>query len=210
MGRKFNIELGITLTMIAVLTGCASRPGDLPKNAPLVRAIGKPTGHELSRPANGPFDLVWSYNNEKVVTISGNNLDLIYWGPINQPPGESPWQATTESTSLSTPRHYAWHRVTFTLTDDQTAGLRKLLIDTNFCQLAREYDTNLADGTVVEVTLGQADYEQTVYCNNYFPQSVRKLSSYLNGILKPHATEIAAAGQIDQKQAVRAILQASP
>jgi hypothetical protein len=210
MGRKCNIGLGIVLSTMAVLTGCASRPGDLPKNAPLVRALGKPSSDELARPAAGPFDLVWSFNNAQIITISGNQLDLIYWGPVSASQPQSPWQPAAETASLSTPRHNAWHRVTLPLTDEQTAGLRKLLIDTKFCELAHEYDTNMADGTVVEVTLGQEDFEQTVYCNNYFPHAVRKLSKYLNGLLKTHATEIAAAPQIDQKQAVRAILQASP
>jgi hypothetical protein len=197
MGRKFKCNAAVVLVLTAITTGCASRPGDLPGNAPLARELGRPTANTPQRPAAGSFDLVWSYNNARVITISGNELEMIFWGQVSQ-------------STPTMPSHNGWRRVNIQLTDDQTDALRKLLIDTKFSRLASEYDTNLADGTVVEVTLEQADYEQTVYCNNYFPHAIRELNDFLNKITKAHAVEIAEAPQIDQRQAVREILQASP
>jgi hypothetical protein len=168
----------IALTAL-ILAGCMSseQPNMLPPNAHLVAAKAIPTPNQQPRPTTEPFILTWEEDigikSFRVVKISGNTVEYVF--PVTVP--------------VTPAGKYIWNRSKFDLDDSSITRLRNILDKGGIAQLAEEYDSDVADGTVVRIRLVQKDYEKNVYCDNYFPPIIRELTDFLEQTLKVHNSE---------------------
>jgi hypothetical protein len=86
----------------------------------------------------------------------------------------------------------------FDLSPNTVRALRELLLDINYYSLHKSYhQTAIADGTQWCVLLAAGGQAKGVYCNNYFPAELLRLSTFVHEeILKRHADDIDRAKEL--------------
>jgi hypothetical protein len=93
-----------------------------------------------------------------------------------------------------------WKRASFALSSDELVALKSQLIELNLFASNRAYLSDVHDGTQWFVKLQANGRHKAIYCSNYFPAEVVKLSRFLaDKILPQHKSEIDVAATIELK-----------
>lgn len=76
-----------------------------------------------------------------------------------------------------------WETTTFTLTPTELNSITKALDRHQVFKLARAYHADVSDGTQWVFRTTQNSQSKTIYCNNYFPDSLLNFASRLDEVL---------------------------
>jgi hypothetical protein len=80
-----------------------------------------------------------------------------------------------------------WQLIRFQATVAAVADLKRLLIDVGYFTLPESYNTDVQDGGQWYVKVKCHAAKKSVYCNNHFPEPVRKVSDFLRDRILPTA-----------------------
>lgn len=93
-----------------------------------------------------------------------------------------------------------WKRATFRTDSSTVADLRRLVRDVNFFRLKKSYSSGAADGTQWFVKVDASGWRKGVWCDNYFPTEVRRLSAFVRErLLGPNQPALRTAARVDLK-----------
>ena len=93
-----------------------------------------------------------------------------------------------------------WQRAAFLLSAAELTELQAKIVETDLFALAKGYFFNAHDGTQWFVKVQGKSQRKSVYCDNYFPQEIVRLSQFVaERVMAGHKKEIDAAVAIDLK-----------
>ncbi len=96
----------------------------------------------------------------------------------------------------------SWHRVAWTLSADELAGLKAQLAESRFLDLESLYiDRNIEDGQNEELILRHERGEKRVTCSNQFPPEIQALREHVRKLVEPQRVKLRNAPALDRTAA---------